>query len=258
LQSLLPKLIRNRNEFVQGAEKDFCRKLFPDSHPARVLQITIRGGAGVTVQASWELVSWKEEMYGFNLRFLGEGRMDCILINRFFWPDESATAMLLTDLAEDLVRAGSRVTVLTSRMGYADSRCALPEYTTFNGGVEVRRLFSTRFGRSGFAGRMADLLSFHLSLARLRHKLPAPDIWFAMTDHRSCGQRRGPRQTARGKTRAPGGRPVSGCGRGNGFASSPRSSREFLAGAAGCARHAVCGRLIAVGECMSARLRKKG
>ena len=28
------------------------------------------------------------------------------LVNRYFWPDESATSLLLTDLAEDLQAAG--------------------------------------------------------------------------------------------------------------------------------------------------------
>ena len=37
-------------------------------------------------------------------------------LNRFYWPDESATAQLLTDLCEHLARQGRAVTVITSRM----------------------------------------------------------------------------------------------------------------------------------------------
>ena len=37
------------------------------------------------------------------------------LVRRHFWPDESATALLLSDLAEDLWAAGHEVKVLASR-----------------------------------------------------------------------------------------------------------------------------------------------
>ena len=38
-----------------------------------------------------------------------------IFVNRFYWPDEPATAQLLTDLAESLAASGHPVTVITSQ-----------------------------------------------------------------------------------------------------------------------------------------------
>ena len=41
--------------------------------------------------------------------------MRLVFVNRFYWPDEPATAQLLADLAEALARRGFAVTVIASR-----------------------------------------------------------------------------------------------------------------------------------------------
>jgi hypothetical protein len=41
-------------------------------------------------------------------------------INRYFYPDQSATSQLLTDLAVALADGGHPVTVITSRQNYAE------------------------------------------------------------------------------------------------------------------------------------------
>lgn len=86
-----------------------------------------------------------------------------IFLNRFFWPDQSATAQLLTDLAMKLAQEGDReVLVVTSRLDYAEagrSYAAREEKE----GVRVRRLWSTRFGRGRLAGRVLDYLTIYLS-----------------------------------------------------------------------------------------------
>jgi colanic acid biosynthesis glycosyl transferase WcaI len=102
------------------------------------------------------------------------------LINRYFWPDESATAMLLTDLAEDLAARGHEVNVLSSRQLYNNPRARLPAYQTWHG-VQIHRLFSTSFGRRSFAGRLFDVLSFRWSLSAATN-LQRPEAWFVMTD----------------------------------------------------------------------------
>jgi hypothetical protein len=49
-----------------------------------------------------------------------------LFLNRFYAPDVSATAQLLTDLAEELARRGEEVTVITSRLRYDDPAARLP------------------------------------------------------------------------------------------------------------------------------------
>ena len=92
---------------------------------------------------------------------MSRGRL--IFLNRFFWPDQSATAQLLTDLATRLASEGeAEVLVVTSRLDYADggrSYAAREEKE----GVRVRRLWSTRFGRGRLAGRALDYLTIYAS-----------------------------------------------------------------------------------------------
>src|SRR3989441_5369636 len=85
-----------------------------------------------------------------------------LLINRFFHPDQSATAQLLTDLAVGLAMYGIGVTVLTGRLGYLGDVTTLPNEEQYQG-VTVRRVWSTRFGRLSPLGRLFDYLSFYLS-----------------------------------------------------------------------------------------------
>ena len=55
------------------------------------------------------------------------------LVNRYFWPDESATSLLLTDLAEDLQTAGHEVQVFTSRQLYNRPQAQLPQHQIWQG-----------------------------------------------------------------------------------------------------------------------------
>jgi len=87
-----------------------------------------------------------------------------LFINRFFHPDQSATAQLLTDLAVGLATHGIGVTVLTGRLGYLGHVTPSPNEEQYRG-VTVRRVWSTRFGRLWPLGRLFDYLSFYLSSA---------------------------------------------------------------------------------------------
>jgi glycosyltransferase involved in cell wall biosynthesis len=91
-------------------------------------------------------------------------RPHIVFVNRFYRPDQSATAQILTDLAEALAARGWRVTVIASRQLYGDPRARLAARETL-GGVAVRRVWTSRFGRAGIIGRMADYASFYLSAA---------------------------------------------------------------------------------------------
>jgi len=88
--------------------------------------------------------------------------MRITLINRFYAPDQSATAQLLTDLAEHLASSGHQVQVITSRLDYARGMTDWPPLETRNG-VQVRRVKTTGFGRHSLRLRVFDYLSFYLS-----------------------------------------------------------------------------------------------
>jgi glycosyltransferase involved in cell wall biosynthesis len=105
-----------------------------------------------------------------------------VFVNRYFYPDESATSQLLTDLACGLAARGARVEVVTSRQLYGDARAALPAHGAIRE-VLVRRIWTTRFGRRHLLGRALDYLSFYASAAcllvlRLRRR----DVVVALTD----------------------------------------------------------------------------
>lgn len=108
--------------------------------------------------------------------------MRLIFLNRFFWPDHSATSQLLSDLAFHLAANGIDVTVATSRQLYQDANAVLPAREQAHG-VRVVRLWSTRFGRAGLVGRAFDYLSFYAStLAFLLLSSRPGDVVVSKTD----------------------------------------------------------------------------
>lgn len=105
-----------------------------------------------------------------------------IFVNRFFYPDHSATSQMLGDLAFRLAHAGREVIVVCSRQLYDDADANLPPREHVDG-VEVWRVGATRRGRSSLAGRAVDYLTFHVSTAwRLWRLLRSGDIVVAKTD----------------------------------------------------------------------------
>jgi colanic acid biosynthesis glycosyl transferase WcaI len=105
-----------------------------------------------------------------------------IFVNRFFFPDHSATSQILSDLACHLASAGRDVHVVTSRQIYDDAKAALPASQIVDG-VHVHRLPSTGFGRATLLGRSIDYLSFYHSMWRHLIALVRPgDVIVAKTD----------------------------------------------------------------------------
>lgn len=94
-----------------------------------------------------------------------------LFVNRYYYPDVSATSRLLTQLTEDLSDHGYDATVITSRFSYLGSPEPWPE-TEEHKGVRIRRVWSTNFGRRSGVGRLFDYLTFYLSAlsATLRSK----------------------------------------------------------------------------------------
>ena len=108
--------------------------------------------------------------------------MALVFVNRYFHPDHAATGQLLADLAFHAARRGHAVTVVTGRQRLERPAAALPARERLHG-VEVRRVWSTRFGRAGLAGRALDYLSFHLAAAlHLLGALRRGDVLVAATD----------------------------------------------------------------------------
>jgi glycosyltransferase involved in cell wall biosynthesis len=105
-----------------------------------------------------------------------------IFVNRFFFPDQSATSQILSDLAFHLADGGYDVHVVASRQSYENPETALASEEIVNN-VHVHRVASTRFGRRALFGRSIDYASFYGSVRRrLSELVRRGDIVIAMTD----------------------------------------------------------------------------
>jgi colanic acid biosynthesis glycosyl transferase WcaI len=99
-------------------------------------------------------------------------------VNRFYWPDEPATAQLLTDLAEALAARGHAVTVITSHP--REPGCPVLEK---HNGVEILRIRGSRLGHRNLVGRLIDFLSFSAGALRmLSARVKTGDSVVLMTD----------------------------------------------------------------------------
>jgi glycosyltransferase involved in cell wall biosynthesis len=105
-----------------------------------------------------------------------------IFVNRFFFPDHSATAQLLTDLAFHIAGKHHPVVVITSRGLYDDPTAQLPTRETVDG-VEIHRVYRPRFGRQALVGRALDYLMMYVWFAHAVLRLStAQDVVIAKTD----------------------------------------------------------------------------
>jgi colanic acid biosynthesis glycosyl transferase WcaI len=105
-----------------------------------------------------------------------------VFVNRFFFPDLSATSQMLADLAARLAYEGIEVHVICSRQLYEDAAAQLPA-RELSLGVEVHRVWTARFGRASLRGRALDYASFYLTATlRLWTLLRAGDVAVIKTD----------------------------------------------------------------------------
>jgi len=108
--------------------------------------------------------------------------MKLIFVNRYFYPDQSATSQILTDLAVYLAEHGHRVDIVCSRQIYTDPQAAL-DLSEIYRGIRIHRVWTSRFGRGYLAGRALDYLTFYFtSLFCLLHVIKHGDIIVAKTD----------------------------------------------------------------------------
>jgi len=104
------------------------------------------------------------------------------LINRYFFPDHSATSQLVSDLAFQLAEDGYEVRVLASRQRYDNPRFNLLS-TEIIKKVLIHRVWTSQFGRTYLSGRTFDYLSFYVTSAfALLRQCREGDIIIAKTD----------------------------------------------------------------------------
>ena len=85
--------------------------------------------------------------------------MKILLLNQVFYPDVVATAQHLADLARALAERGHEVTVVCGRRAYEHPDIFFPARETWRG-INIIRVFSTRFGKTAKWRRAADFASF--------------------------------------------------------------------------------------------------
>ncbi|MCI0559593.1 MAG: hypothetical protein MN733_13960, partial [Nitrososphaera sp.] len=88
--------------------------------------------------------------------------MKVVFVNRYFYPDHSATSQLLSDLAIEVAATGVNVYVITSRQKYDNPDAELPAEEEVNG-VKVHRVWTSRFGRANLLLRAVDYVTFYFS-----------------------------------------------------------------------------------------------
>jgi glycosyltransferase involved in cell wall biosynthesis len=108
-------------------------------------------------------------------------RRSIAFINRFFYPDESATSQILTDVAIHLAAQGWAVTAFTGR--HADNHAKPLASKDEHQGVRIRRLWSLNLGKRSLLMRLLEFASFYPSalLALLRELKPG-QLVVAKTD----------------------------------------------------------------------------
>lgn len=89
--------------------------------------------------------------------------MRVLLLNQTFYPDNSATAQQLTDLAQFLVKENCEVSVVTEKREYESRRIKYPAREIYKG-VKIFRVWSTGFGKLSFLKRFIDGMTFELFL----------------------------------------------------------------------------------------------
>jgi glycosyltransferase involved in cell wall biosynthesis len=105
-----------------------------------------------------------------------------IFVNRFFYPDHSATSQLLSDLVFHLSRYEPEIHVVTSRRSYDDPTLRLPAHETIDG-ISIHRIWTSNYGRMNIVGRAIDYVSFYLfAFLKLIQLVSRNDVLITKTD----------------------------------------------------------------------------
>ena len=108
--------------------------------------------------------------------------MTIVFVNRFCYPDHSATSQIVSDLAASLAASGLSVVLVASRLSYDNTSAQLPAREQWNG-INIHRVWTSGFGRAHLLGRLLDYMTFYLSLPwTLWRILRRGDVVIAKTD----------------------------------------------------------------------------
>jgi len=105
-----------------------------------------------------------------------------IFVNRFFYPDQSATSQILSDLVFNISdKVPAEIHIVTSRNTYENDKHLISEEV--KNGITVHRVWTSRFGRGNLIGRLIDYLSFYITAFFMLLKLTSKDdVVVAKTD----------------------------------------------------------------------------
>lgn len=88
-----------------------------------------------------------------------------VILNQYYVPDVASTGQLLHELAVSLVRQGRRVRVVTSHPSYGPPETWVDTPSReLRDGVDVRRIYTTRFSKDRAVGRLLNYATFVLQL----------------------------------------------------------------------------------------------
>ena len=116
-------------------------------------------------------------------------RLHISFFNRSFYPDAAATGQLLSELCESLVHEhGCRVSVVAGipllravGNGSKPARSHVLNHEEYRG-IEIIRVWGTRFSRRRFLGRFCNYVSYFFCACYAGLRLDRPDVVVALTD----------------------------------------------------------------------------
>ena len=102
------------------------------------------------------------------------------MLNQTFYPDLVSSGQHLSELAAALAERGHQVTVITGRRAYDNPEKNFPARETWRG-IQIFRVYSTRFGKAAKWRRAADFASFIMFCCARMLLLPRQDVVVALT-----------------------------------------------------------------------------
>jgi glycosyltransferase involved in cell wall biosynthesis len=105
-----------------------------------------------------------------------------LFINRSYWPDVEATGQLLTELCEDLADEFDVHVLCGQPQRVAEGSDFKAFGTSCRNGVTIHRTRHTRFHKSSFVGRLANMLTFQAASCWRAFRVPPPDVVITETD----------------------------------------------------------------------------
>lgn len=103
-----------------------------------------------------------------------------LIINQAFWPDIVATAQLMADWSEFLVKRNHDVTVIASRSMYGQQGAILPKRDRYKG-TRIYRVSLNLFKKGRILTRLIDFGLFHILALHRAMALPRQDVVVCLT-----------------------------------------------------------------------------